>query len=93
MSPLINAEGIVIGVDDRMLVKASPNRQTESIEDLVAELLLLRRPEPKADLKRALSILTVHGKMIDHDYLSWRLNEWNVPESLIKLTHQNKIIN
>ncbi|WP_202222837.1 hypothetical protein [Okeania sp. KiyG1] len=76
-----------------MLVKASPNRQTESIEDLVAELLLLRRPEPKADLKRALSILTVHGKMIDHDYLSWRLNEWNVPESLIKLTHQNKIIN
>jgi len=86
VSPLINAEGTVIGVDAQMLAQTNPNRQTESIEDLVAELLLLRRPEPKTDLKRALSILTTFWEKIDHDYLSWRLSEWNVPESLIKLT-------
>ena len=86
VSPLINAEGTVIGVDAQMLAQTKPNRQTESIEDLVAELLLLRRPEPKTDLKRALSVLMTFEKKIDHDYLSWRLSQWNIPESLIQLT-------
>ena len=85
VGPLSTPEGQIISVDNQMLDRASISQKTESIEDLVAELLLLRRPAPKDDLKRALGVLSTYRNKVDHDYLSWRLCKWNIPEKLIEL--------
>jgi hypothetical protein len=65
--------GIVMQVDEEMLANATGSPLVESAEDLVAELLVLNRPEPKQDLKRACTLVDLLRQRFQVDRCKNRL--------------------
>ena len=77
--PIVRPSGIQMTVDPEMIVRA--NGHVQSVEDLVAELLVMKRRSPKRDLDRAYALYQQFGRRIDHAYLQRRLLLWGESSS------------
>jgi nucleoside diphosphate kinase len=86
IGPLSNSSRTAVGVDEAMVQRAQD--RVEAAEDLIAELLVLRRKE-KNDVARAVDYITYFGDKLDLRYLRWRLAGWNATADLIEaLVHR-----
>ena len=72
--PVMRTTGPEMTVDAEMLLRA--NRYVQAVEDLVAELLVMKRPPPKCDLDRAYALYQQFQHRIDDVYLQRRLQHW-----------------
>jgi hypothetical protein len=73
VGPLVNDQAASIALDDPMLCRAF--NRVESPEDVISELLVLRREE-KRDVSRAGSYISELKGRLDVDYMKWRLVQW-----------------
>ena len=72
--PVVRPSGLEMTVDIEMMLRA--HRRVQPLEDLVAELLVMKRPPPKRDLDRAHALYRQFRCQIDDTYLHHRLRRW-----------------
>jgi hypothetical protein len=76
--------GILMSVDRDMLMEARGHPLVESVEDLVAELLVLDRSSPKFDFRRAVTLSKAQRDGLRTQYVRTRLRRFGVTPSEVE---------